>query len=72
MFWEVLFIILNVQNLLDACSHDVGLCSTQYYIKSGAAYSNHYVLKSYYTSSQTSCRAFFSHPNTTFLMYVWY
>jgi hypothetical protein len=32
MFWEVLFIILNDQNLLAACSHDVGLCSTQYYI----------------------------------------
>jgi hypothetical protein len=32
MFWEVLFINLNGQNLLAARSHDVGLCSAQYYI----------------------------------------
>lgn len=33
MFWEILFIILNGQNLVAACSHDVGLCPTQYYIR---------------------------------------
>jgi hypothetical protein len=29
MFWKVVFIIVNDQNLSAACSHDVGLCTTQ-------------------------------------------
>jgi hypothetical protein len=33
MFWKVLFVILNDRNLLAACNHNVGLCTTQNHLQ---------------------------------------